>query len=269
MERWEREKKVKQRRCPVCRKPCVRKFCGRSCFKKYWKTVVAPRLASRSRNRVTLRCQFCKKLYWAHFWRRRKSRYCSIACKDAANLTPREKRICLNCRKPFQARVDRKTKFCSRVCHYRMGLGWRGGQVRLRCPVCKKMFEVVRNKYQRRKREGKEIRCSQPCFTATQLWKKSPNYAERALEKILRPLGFQYVGNGRYQVGAKYPDFVHSRKKVLVELFGGKWHKRAEEKQRILYMKKHGFLCLVVWYKDLQEPEEIERKVSNLLKQAA
>ena len=84
-----------------------------------------------------------------------------------------------------------------------------------------------------------------------------PNKPESMLFEFLNsdfPGEWMYTGDGcRGPIGSKTPDFLHTRHKIVVELFGSHWHSldpdnsRSEE-STISNYKKYGYKCFVVWF---------------------
>jgi very-short-patch-repair endonuclease len=112
--------------------------------------------------------------------------------------------------------------------------------------------------------------CSHPCYLKFNLARKGPhpNIEEQKLLKILEPYGFKYTGRGQVMIGKKNPDFVHRKRKLIVELFGEYWHWQREVAPRILFFKQRGYRAVVFWAKELVRPDKIKMKVEELLKAA-
>ena len=84
------------------------------------------------------------------------------------------------------------------------------------------------------------------------------------LGKLLNLAGYpyQFVGDGQVVIAGKFPDFLRSdREKKIIELFGEKWHKKAEEEERINHFARHGYSALIVWSKELKHPDAVIAKV--------
>lgn len=83
----------------------------------------------------------------------------------------------------------------------------------------------------------------------------SPNKPELMLSELIKPLGFKFVGNGKFWIGHRNPDFVNAKKRVVVELFGRYWHQdQDKDLKRIRAYKEAGYKVVIVWddnlYKD-------------------
>ena len=105
----------------------------------------------------------------------------------------------------------------------------------------------------------------------------SPNKTEQLLDKILNklfPNQFKFVGDGKdkdYILGGKCPDFVHTSKKLLIELFGDYWH--GEERngipeeqhmnERIEHFAKYGYQTLIIWEHELKKIKYLFKKMKN------
>ena len=82
--------------------------------------------------------------------------------------------------------------------------------------------------------------------------KDLPNKVEKRLLKFVKHLGFRYVGDRKFWISYGKlrfnPDFVHRKKKIIIELFGRHWHNdRKIDIDRIHAYKKAGFRVLIVW----------------------
>ena len=81
------------------------------------------------------------------------------------------------------------------------------------------------------------------------------NGQEAQLLGILVWLGMKYefVGDGKLQVGTKFPDYISEDGQRIIELFGNRWHKKAEVEPRIEYFQKAGYQdALIIWGNELQ-----------------
>ncbi len=81
-----------------------------------------------------------------------------------------------------------------------------------------------------------------------------PNQGELRLLAVLKPDGFRYVGDGRFIVGGKSPDFWDGDKR-LVELYGDYWHRNDDPQERIDYFARYGYKCRVIWASELEKVE--------------
>ena len=104
---------------------------------------------------------------------------------------------------------------------------------------------------------------------------KQPNKKELKLNSILQNLfPNEYALNVKANImtlGGKIPDFVNMNgQKKIIEFYGDYWHspKRVKkyvrtERGRIVYFKKFGWKCLIVWQHELKDPMKLEKKLIN------
>jgi very-short-patch-repair endonuclease len=120
------------------------------------------------------------------------------------------------------------------------------------------------------------------------LW-KDPEYVKKVFRKVfpdkpeeyLRSLSdqnfpgqFKYTGNGQLIVAGKCPDFVHTSKPLLIELFGDYWHgqertgipNEQHERERIELFRLAGYETLVIWEHELKDPSRVVEKISGFLR---
>jgi len=102
-----------------------------------------------------------------------------------------------------------------------------------------------------------------------------PNRPELQLHSILNvvsPDNWIYVGDGRdkrFILSGKVPDFVHSSKKLIIELFGDYWHseevqgipKEQHVRERTEHFTKHGYQTLIVWEHELKELPVLKSRI--------
>jgi hypothetical protein len=103
---------------------------------------------------------------------------------------------------------------------------------------------------------------------------KHPNYCEKKTFEFLEELvpgefyfnGYPNTKKGILVIGDKaIPDFVSTKRNVVVEFFGEHWHKPEEERERIKFMKDNGYECLVLWTKDFNNIDSLKSKVQSFL----
>lgn len=102
-----------------------------------------------------------------------------------------------------------------------------------------------------------------------------PNKMEAQLLELIRPLGFRYVGDGRFWIGpclsrkCRNPDFVFGsgKNKTAILFHGTYWHKRADsdDNEEKKDYRKAGWNLLIVWEKELRNPSKLTNKVSRWL----
>jgi len=90
-------------------------------------------------------------------------------------------------------------------------------------------------------------------------WKaiaKKPTKPELEINKLLDkyfPDEWRYVGNGKFIIEGKCPDFVNiNGKKKVIELFGDFWHQDDNPQDRIDMFKEYGWDCLIIWESELK-----------------
>lgn len=106
-----------------------------------------------------------------------------------------------------------------------------------------------------------------------------PTNPERILKNRLNhlfPNEYKYVGDGKFWVVGKNPDFINiNGQKKIIEMFGSYWHgeertkrtKRHEEQIRIRHFAKYGFKTLIVWQHELKNIEQLRRKLIKFHKE--
>lgn len=101
-----------------------------------------------------------------------------------------------------------------------------------------------------------------------------PNRKELYLEKILDkvfPKEFKLNVLGGRTIGGKIPDFIHTKRKVLLEHFGNHWHgkeitgrsKKEEERVRRMHFSEYGYRTIIVWEEDLKDKEGLIKKIKT------
>ena len=94
-----------------------------------------------------------------------------------------------------------------------------------------------------------------------------PNKAELKLQAILDqyfPNQWKFVGDGGLVIDGKAPDFVNvNGKKQLVEMFGDYWHRGQNPQERIDLFSRFGFATIVVWERELKNPEMVANKIKQ------
>ncbi len=90
---------------------------------------------------------------------------------------------------------------------------------------------------------------------------------EQIIERLLDDLfsgEYVFVGDGRYSIGGKCPDFLNiTGKKKIIEVFG-EWHHHEDNPQeRIDFFKEYGWDCLIIWQHELQDLDLVTQKLRN------
>jgi len=80
-----------------------------------------------------------------------------------------------------------------------------------------------------------------------------------------KQLPYTYTGDGQAHVGVKIPDFVHTGKRIAIDIFGDYFHsKKFLEKKgviydpkgqrRVDYFKEQGYDLIVIWEREFKDP---------------
>ena len=99
-----------------------------------------------------------------------------------------------------------------------------------------------------------------------------PNKPEQFFNKFLSKLfpdKYKYVGNFKFWLGNKNPDFIDEKEKRIIELFGDYWHSKKktnrdeseEERIRIEHFGKYKYTTLIVWERELKDLEKLKNKI--------
>ena len=96
---------------------------------------------------------------------------------------------------------------------------------------------------------------------------KPKNKFETKVENILNglyPGEYEFVGDGKFFIGTKNPDFVNvNGQKKIIEAYGEYWHKSEEEQQRINLFAQQGYQTLIIWDYELKDMDKLRTKVSE------
>lgn len=237
------------------------------------------------RSKVRLICRVCKLAFLTYKSTLEQSKrlghekYCSKACSDSARILKIRNRktvVCRYCTKQFEVRIGSTRMFCSKSCSNKSRTGKHPNSVEVMCHTCSVKFFVGHALISNRK--SKRYFCKYKCFS--EFWKKNihpimlrrrrarPSNLEFAMKKIVSRFGFVYTGTGEFLVGSKNPDFVHKKKKLIVEVFGDYWHHDKEVVPRKKYFRQRGYKCLIVWGSELKDEKAVTSKVFRFQKAA-
>lgn len=90
---------------------------------------------------------------------------------------------------------------------------------------------------------------------------------QRAIDIIEKySLPYKYTGNGTFQIGGKYPDFVNTNgKKIALDVFGDRWHNPSEIPERTAIFAEYGWTLIIIWGHELWSLPELEivRRLNN------
>ncbi len=199
---------------------------------------------------------------------------------------PEEIRYCFVCNQKFKIKITSKQKFCSRNCYYNnLKISQLGHVVSEKTKIkqsisklnyfntdpeaklkIKLHFIKIGNDPKIKKQRSKLLK---------RRWKedknyinsfhKKPNKLEINLGLFLQthfPNEWEYIGDGKFVIGGKLPDYININKKKIIELYGDYWHRNDNPQDRINLFKQYGYTTLVIWehemYKNL---EELQRKI--------
>lgn len=93
-----------------------------------------------------------------------------------------------------------------------------------------------------------------------------PNKPESSIMNIINdllPNEYKYTGDGSMIIDGLCPDFTNCNgQKKVIELFGDYWHKGENPQVKIDRYAKFGFVCLVIWERELKDIESVKDKLS-------
>lgn len=151
---------------------------------------------------------------------------------------------------------------------------YNGGKVKYICQWCgkEKKIEPSKIKY------GQGKYCSNLCARKAQRHNAKPGMTvpEKVFKKICQDnnLPFTFVGDGTLWIGNANPDFIHTRKKTVVEVFGDYWHSPLINRNlrggallspKEKHYKQYRYKLIVIWESDLKR-YDTEKFVLNLMK---
>jgi len=100
---------------------------------------------------------------------------------------------------------------------------------------------------------------------------RKPGPAEGKMIELISSSGlpFKYVGDYKLWIGNKNPDFIRTQgKNQVIELFGEYWHQtKSSLKQHqtaegtVEHYKGAGFNCLIIWSRELRNPQQVLQKI--------
>ena len=97
------------------------------------------------------------------------------------------------------------------------------------------------------------------------------NSQELFLEKLLNqlyPKTYKFVGDGQIFIAGFVPDFIHIKRKKIIEFFGTYWHQHTKEKDklRLKTYKKYGYATLVIWDTEFDDLAQLKNKIRHFTK---
>lgn len=90
-----------------------------------------------------------------------------------------------------------------------------------------------------------------------------PNYPEQRLLDLLEEfhLPYKYVGDGKFYIGSKNPDFVRTSGRKVIEFFGRYWHEEEDESRRKKIFQELGWDTCVIWEEELGDMVSLKKKL--------
>lgn len=94
---------------------------------------------------------------------------------------------------------------------------------------------------------------------------RKPTKPEMFLTNFLNenyPNEWKYVGDGKFFINGKNPDFINQNKKLLLEFNGLYWHQNHQKDvDRAVIFAENGFKTLFVYYEDLENLNSLKEKI--------
>jgi very-short-patch-repair endonuclease/Ni/Co efflux regulator RcnB len=115
----------------------------------------------------------------------------------------------------------------------------------------------------------KEMIKNNPELLKKSLTFRRPNKTEEKLTSLFQkhfPNEFKFVGDGSFIIEGLNPDWINCNgKKLIIELFGERWHEPNEESSRKEIFSKYGFKTIVIWWKETRNEKLVIEKVRNFI----
>lgn len=98
-----------------------------------------------------------------------------------------------------------------------------------------------------------------------------PSLPEKQVIQIIEinNLPFNYTGDGKETIYGFNPDFLCENKKYIIEVYGEYHHNlpkgKERNKRRIKAYNLLGYKLLVIWSKELQNPQKVTEKIVNFV----
>jgi very-short-patch-repair endonuclease len=98
-----------------------------------------------------------------------------------------------------------------------------------------------------------------PCWIKAWAEKRErkPNGIEIKADNILKKYGFKYVGDFSFWIARKNPDFVNTKNKTVIEIFGRYYHDDEDFIERKAHFEKCGWKCFIFWEDELNKIESV------------
>lgn len=289
-------KRVKEKTvitCEVCNKQFVvqhcrkdkARFCSNKCRGVWISQNIYGDKIYNYKKKIEKTCLECDKVFYIHTYRKDGARFCSKKCSNTWHARNRHKtvnKLCKGCGKEFEPR-RKYTTYCSKEC--------RKAKIQIVCRICGKVFRVYRYEKHRKfcskecmGKSLKGVRLSirtefkkgrilseehqKKCIKALH---QKPNKLEKNINSLLDkyfPNEWKYVGSGEVIINGLCPDFIHNNKKLIIEVFGDRFHdqnkaffkigENAKEGYRIKKFAECGYSTLILWESDIKKKTNIE-----------
>lgn len=191
--------------------------------------------------------------------------------------------VCVNCKKSFQRSPSAKAKFCSKNCYYadmkqRRGTvtsHWKGGiSEGNQCPDCQKPIS-----YASKRCKKCAVKLMPHMHVTERPWLREPEVIKRALrrhpissletkfQEIVNKyqLPYKYVGNGKFFIERKNPDFINiNGEKKAVEVYA-RIHKEKLRNLNIEEWKKERQDIFAKYGWEIVFFDEVQLNESNVL----
>lgn len=95
-----------------------------------------------------------------------------------------------------------------------------------------------------------------------------PNKLEiksRDLLDHLYPSEWPYTGDSSVIVGGKNPDFVNEKRKLIIEVLGGWWHRGQNPQDRIDFFQQYGYRTLIIWEHELKNVSRLIGRIKDFV----
>jgi len=85
-------------------------------------------------------------------------------------------------------------------------------------------------------------------FSTSKFLSKRPTQYEKRVIYLCKKykLPFKYVGNNKFWIGSKNPDFIHKTKKIIIEVFANYWKPYNYYWIRRYYFSKYGYKTIFI-----------------------
>ena len=97
------------------------------------------------------------------------------------------------------------------------------------------------------------------------------NRKEKRLNIILKTVfnskEYKFVGDHKFILGGKNPDFISTTQRKIIELYGDYWHNplffpnKQTPEERINFFNGYGFDCLIIWEHELKDIDTLKQKL--------